>query len=140
MTNTQANNANHRETQLQEQIGLEYREIAALTSEVAKLESHFGALCEQILTYINNTGDAHCLEWLENEEEEHNPIMASTNKQQQDFERAETLAPSDFNARVLRLEHRLKLAKALRAQLELHKSYLESGIARLQIKLTGRSS
>jgi hypothetical protein len=139
MTNTRANNGSNREAELQEQIGLERREIVALTSEVAKLESRFDALYEQILTYIKNTGDANCMGWLENEEEEHNPMAASTNKQQDNFERTETLATGDFNARVLRLEHRLKVARALRAQLELHKSYLESATARMQIKLTGRS-
>ncbi|MGA7618247.1 hypothetical protein [Candidatus Binatus sp.] len=140
MVNTRANNGSNREAELQEQIGLECREIVALTSEVAKLENRFDTLYEQILTYIKNTGDANCMGWLENEEEEHNPIMASTNKWQENFEHTGSLAPGDFNARLLRLEHRLKVAKTLRAQLELHKSYLESTIARMQIKLTGRSS
>ena len=127
------------ERELQEQIDLELRKVYALNGDVAQLETRLCALQEKILAYIHNTGDANCMEWLETKEIDHNQMATSTNRLQQDLERTEIIPVSDFNARLRRLEHRLKVAKCLREQLELHKTYLEGTITKMQIKVTGTS-
>ncbi len=124
---------------LTEAIDAERQEIAGLYGQLSKELDDFEDATIELNGLLKDPADTREREWLIEQQQANTRLLTMTNKNVEEVKEA-GIAQNSLATQHERLEHYLQLQRNLKAQLELHMSFLRNATSEMRAKARRRRS